>query len=100
MFSKKFTGGIFAKQKRSKHVGLAPSYVLLLGNNFDIYRGENENISPDWNTYELKKLGCDYIISGVNIENADSLGLKLLNEEPLIADEDSYAIRIYEINGD
>ena len=75
-------------------------YTAALGNNFDIYRGENENISPDWNIDELKKLGCDYIISGVNIENADSLGLKLLNEEPLIADEDSYAIRIYEINGD
>ena len=75
-------------------------YTAALGNDFDIYRGEGVDIAPDWNIAELKKLGTDYILSGVNIENADALGLKLLNEEPLIKDEDSYAIRIYEIVGE
>ena len=75
-------------------------YTASLQNNFDIYRGENVNISPDWNIEELKNLGCDYILSGVNIENADSLGITLINDEPLTVDGDSYAIRIYEINGD
>ena len=75
-------------------------YSAVLQNNFDIYRGEGMNIAPDWNIDALKSMGCDYIISGVNIENAESLGLKLINDEPLMADEDSYALRIYEINGD
>lgn len=71
-----------------------------LQNNFDIMRGEGISVTPDWDIDELKKLGADYIISGVKIENADALGLVCIREETFIKDPDSYGIRVYEIVGE
>ena len=41
-------------------------------------------------------MGGKYIFSAAYIDNAESQGLKLLNEEPISTDKSYYQIYIYE----
>ena len=72
-------------------------YTNGLNGDFDIYRGEDIETELEINMDELKNMGADYIFSAVKIANADELGLYEISDEPFIKDEDSYAIRVYEV---
>lgn len=46
---------------------------------------------------QLKSMGAKYIFAGIKIENADSLGLELLREEPFATEESYYGVWLYKI---
>lgn len=46
---------------------------------------------------QLRTMGCDYIISAAYIIDADRMGLKLLNEEPIESENSWYRLFVYQL---
>ncbi len=51
------------------------------------------------NTEALKGMGCDYVLSAAYIQDAQTKGLRLMNETPFETQDSYYWIWIYEIGG-
>ncbi len=73
--------------------------VLAESNNYFTFEKRWSPVSTDVDidTAQLKRMGCEYIISASYIMTPDELGLKLLNEEPFLTEESWYRIWVYQI---
>ncbi len=73
--------------------------VLAESNNYFTFekRWTPYSTDVDIDTKQLIKMGCEYIISASYIVKPDEIGVKLLNEEPIMTEESWYRLWVYQI---
>lgn len=73
--------------------------VLAETNNYFTFEKRWTPVSRDvdLNWEQLRTMGCEYIISASYIADAEKMGLRLLNEEPIQTEDSWYRLYVYQL---
>ncbi|MDR1914601.1 MAG: DUF6044 family protein, partial [Clostridiales bacterium] len=66
-----------------------------LGRQYDPSKHQKKSITVEFDVHQIKTMGCDYLLSAVEIENSETMNMKLLDK--FTTKDVSYSIYLYEI---